>query len=159
MRLQAAGLLEDVVHLPAAESAAKPELGLAYFREGIACPFLEEESCSIYANRPLLCREYLVTNDPKFCASPSAEVIAMVAVPGALLTPLMRASGAGERVALVLALEWAARHNEAAATGTGPEVLMGVLRRAAQTEKKGGADGTGNSGEGAGCWLMLRRRR
>jgi len=34
---------------------------LEYFFEGVACPFLEEESCSIHQDRPVACREYLVT--------------------------------------------------------------------------------------------------
>jgi Fe-S-cluster containining protein len=38
------------------------ELSLAYFALGIACPFLEDESCSIHPVRPLVCREYLVTS-------------------------------------------------------------------------------------------------
>jgi Fe-S-cluster containining protein len=40
-----------------------------YFRLGIACPFLEAESCSIYPDRPLACREHLVTSPAAFCAS------------------------------------------------------------------------------------------
>jgi len=47
--------------------AAKPayrEFGLAYFRTGVPCPFLEDESCSIHPDRPLVCREYLVTSPP-----------------------------------------------------------------------------------------------
>ena len=35
---------------------------LEYFFEGVACPFLEEESCSIHQDRPVACREYLVTS-------------------------------------------------------------------------------------------------
>src|SRR5436190_11726199 len=31
-------------------------LGDRYFALGIACPFLEAESCSIYADRPIACR-------------------------------------------------------------------------------------------------------
>src|SRR5229473_1530469 len=38
------------------------ELSVAYFAQGIACPFLEDESCSIHPERPLVCREYLVTS-------------------------------------------------------------------------------------------------
>lgn len=46
-----------------------------YFAEGVACPFLEDESCSIHAARPLVCREYLVTSPPEHCSSPGrAEV-------------------------------------------------------------------------------------
>ncbi len=54
---------------------------LDYFKEGIACPFLEDESCSIHLNRPLVCREYLVTNPPENCANPSKENIDMVEIP------------------------------------------------------------------------------
>ncbi|HJQ56949.1 MAG TPA: YkgJ family cysteine cluster protein [Vineibacter sp.] len=41
---------------------------VAYFRQGVACPFLEDESCSIYADRPLICREYLVHTPAEHCA-------------------------------------------------------------------------------------------
>lgn len=43
----------------------------AYFRLMIPCPFLENESCSIYDERPLKCREYLVTSPAENCADPS----------------------------------------------------------------------------------------
>ncbi|MEZ6032896.1 MAG: YkgJ family cysteine cluster protein [Planctomycetaceae bacterium] len=43
----------------------------AYFRLMIPCPFLENESCSIYDERPLKCREYLVTSPAENCAEPS----------------------------------------------------------------------------------------
>jgi Fe-S-cluster containining protein len=49
-----------------------------YFHEGIPCPFLEDESCSIHQDRPLACREYLVTSPAENCKSPSAETIRMV---------------------------------------------------------------------------------
>jgi Fe-S-cluster containining protein len=52
-----------------------------YFNEAVACPFLEDESCSIHADRPLACREYLVTSSPEFCAKPSKETIRMVEMP------------------------------------------------------------------------------
>ena len=39
-----------------------------YFRLQIACPFLENESCSIHETRPIACREYLVTSPPEFCS-------------------------------------------------------------------------------------------
>ena len=38
------------------------EMSVAYFALGVPCPFLEEESCSIHPDRPLVCREYLVTS-------------------------------------------------------------------------------------------------
>ncbi|MEO8777051.1 MAG: YkgJ family cysteine cluster protein [Rhodanobacter sp.] len=33
------------------------QLGIDYLRQGVACPFLEQESCSIYDERPLACRK------------------------------------------------------------------------------------------------------
>lgn len=31
------------------------------------CVFLKNNECSVYADRPVNCRKYFVTNDPKFC--------------------------------------------------------------------------------------------
>jgi Fe-S-cluster containining protein len=39
-----------------------------YFSAHVPCPFLEDESCSIYPIRPLICREYLVTSPPQQCS-------------------------------------------------------------------------------------------
>jgi Fe-S-cluster containining protein len=52
-----------------------------YFYEGIPCPFLEDESCSIHPNRPIVCREYLVTSPAANCAKPSAETVTLVKLP------------------------------------------------------------------------------
>jgi Fe-S-cluster containining protein len=57
------------------------ELSAAYFALGIPCPFLEEESCSIHAERPLVCREYLVTSPATLCARPDQEGVTPVPVP------------------------------------------------------------------------------
>ena len=53
----------------------------AYFQQGIACPFLENESCSIHAERPVSCREYLVTSSPDNCARLDGKGIEMVPLP------------------------------------------------------------------------------
>src|SRR3546814_4607207 len=73
-RLKAAGLhgrLEDRASLRTAEQTRA--LGLDYFRAGVACPFLVDESCGIYAVRPMKCREYLVTSPAANCADPRSE--------------------------------------------------------------------------------------
>jgi len=57
------------------------ELSIAYFALGIACPFLEEESCSIHGERPLICREYLVTSPAALCATSDQAGVMPVAVP------------------------------------------------------------------------------
>ena len=59
-RLEDAGLLETFQH--PTEIPDRVAAGMEYFRLGIACPFLEDESCSIHPDRPLSCREYLVAN-------------------------------------------------------------------------------------------------
>ena len=80
-RIADAGLSEKL----RLESLATPEerrkVAQTYFTLGIACPFLENESCGIYDNRPLACREYLVTSPPANCATPTADSIAMVEMP------------------------------------------------------------------------------
>lgn len=51
---------------------------LEYFREGIPCPFLENESCSIHLSRPIACREYLVTSPAENCSKPTAQTVDVV---------------------------------------------------------------------------------
>lgn len=51
---------------------------MEYFYEGIPCPFLEKESCSIHPDRPIACREYLVTSPAEHCAKPSAQTVRVV---------------------------------------------------------------------------------
>jgi Fe-S-cluster containining protein len=89
----------------------------AYFQLGIACPFLEEESCSIHPERPLICREFLVTSPAEHCADPTPEAVESVEAPVRVSQALGRLSMPGVElraawVPLVLALEWAASHPE-----------------------------------------------
>src|SRR3546814_10166414 len=70
-RLKAAGLhgsLEDRASLRTAEQTRA--LGLEYFRAGVACPFLVDESFGLYAVRPIKCRENMVTYTADNCADP-----------------------------------------------------------------------------------------
>jgi Fe-S-cluster containining protein len=60
------------------------EIVMEYFHEGIPCPFLEDESCSIHPNRPVACREYLVTSPAENCKNPTAETIKTI---GLLVKP------------------------------------------------------------------------
>lgn len=49
-----------------------------YFVQQIACPFLENESCSIHPDRPIACRDYFVTSPPEYCASAKGEKVEKV---------------------------------------------------------------------------------
>jgi hypothetical protein len=71
-------LLEKIRSLPDSQF---DELGHLYFEPAIACPFLEDESCSIHPDRPLACREYLVSSPASACAHPSPESIERVDLP------------------------------------------------------------------------------
>jgi Fe-S-cluster containining protein len=125
-RLDEAGLLENL-RQPLNRSAEERErLGLAYFRLGIPCPFLEQESCSIHADRPLACREYLVTSPPEHCANPTRDKIDGVSMPFRLSGALARftaATGSGSSISvpLVLATDWAEAHPDPSPARPGPD--------------------------------------
>lgn len=89
----------------------RKKIGLRYFRLGIPCPFLEEESCSIHRHRPLACREYVVTSDPLHCAHLETGRVVTLELPRRPSALFYRfGDGAGlapaRWLALPLALEW-----------------------------------------------------
>lgn len=108
-----------------------------YFRLRIACPFLEEESCSIYEDRPVTCRQYLVTSPAENCAQPSAEIHS-VELPLRPLEGLLRFGGSPGAppawVPLILALEWAHAHPLAQPSRPGPELLREFFGRLIERE-------------------------
>lgn len=128
-RLEAADLL-DKLQCPAVWSDGDGRsIGLAYFHLGIPCPFLEEESCSIYADRPLGCREYLVTSPAGDCARPTSESVACVPLPFKVWTAVARFDDVAPAarfirwVPLILALDWAEAHPDDTTLRPGPELL------------------------------------
>ncbi|HET6386814.1 MAG TPA: YkgJ family cysteine cluster protein [Armatimonadota bacterium] len=130
--LQEAGLLERLEHPERYENADLHTLGLEYFRAGIACPFLEAESCSIHSDRPLACREYLVTTPAIDCAHPTPDTVHRVDLPAKVSTALTRIDvKPGARFVrwapLILSLDWAASHPATEPLHTGPELLKIVL--------------------------------
>jgi Fe-S-cluster containining protein len=113
--MKSAGMMERLEPESLTDPRVRQKTGEDYFHLGLACPFLENESCSIHANRPLSCREYLVTSPAENCSAPSAETIRMVPMPAKLSYVLMRfGDGKGQEPARViplpLLLEYAARH-------------------------------------------------
>jgi Fe-S-cluster containining protein len=128
-KLASAGLLESL-RRPGGESGRdlRP-LGLSYFAQSIACPFLEEESCSIHPDRPLACREYLVTSPAENCARPEPEDVHCVPLPARISSAVRELEKPGDTpwVALTLALEWAAEHPEAPPTRTGRGLVQDLF--------------------------------
>lgn len=80
-RFAAAEASIDSAGLRARRGRTDREWSTAYFALAIPCPFLEEESCSIHPERPLVCREYLVTSPAELCAGPVQEGVTPVPVP------------------------------------------------------------------------------
>lgn len=136
--LEAKGLLAAIDAAREKPEGKARELGLRYFAAGVACPFLEEEACSIHPDRPLACRQYLVTSPPAHCADPRPGSIVPVAVPSRPATALLLADQAESGVPwlpLVYALIWHDEAPEIAPKRTAPEIVQDVFGRL----KRGGA--------------------
>lgn len=144
-RAREAGLYERLADPERFESGELKDVPLAYFRLGIACPFLEQESCTIYEERPLACREYLVTSPAAYCASPDERVAAvrMALKSSEALARLDGTEGARfvKRVPLTLALRFAETHPAAADRRAGPEILGEFLEHLERTRADEGSAG------------------
>lgn len=142
-RLAAAGLLEQLTDTERLGESPLRDIGLEYFRLGIACPFLENESCSIYADRPIACREYLVTSPPEHCARPSAETVRIVPLPAKVWIALARLEEQPGRrfvpwVPLALAPEWSRAQPAGPVPRAGTELLTAFFEKLAQKKKERG---------------------
>lgn len=131
--MERAGLLEMLREPATVPREQILDLGLRYFVEGLPCPFLIDEACSIHEVRPLVCREYLVTNPAENCEVPTKENIQRVPL-GARLSGLLARLGDDERpgrttwVPLILALEWARRYPDDVSERSGPEWVRQILK-------------------------------
>ncbi len=97
------------------ESALR-KMSRRYFSLGIACPFLENESCSIHPQRPMVCREYHVTSPAEKCARLYDTVVERMDAPVRMGEVLARTfekvtQGGTFMIPLVLSLEWSAAHS------------------------------------------------
>lgn len=133
-RLDASGQLADLEARDDWSQDDRRRVGMAYFELGGACPFLEDESCSIHPERPLACREYLVTSPAENCAHPTPEGIAMVAMPcspwtaAARLEPSLPGARSIPWTPLTLALEYATAHPEGPAVRPARAIVEELFR-------------------------------
>jgi Fe-S-cluster containining protein len=86
--LKAAGIFDELNSNIPLESEEWTFVGRRYFALKLACPFLEDESCSIHESRPLACREYLAISDPKYCALPPQGKVETLVMPVSLASTL-----------------------------------------------------------------------
>jgi Fe-S-cluster containining protein len=81
-QLRRTGLLQIFQHeIPTTTKKQARDAAERYFRLGLVCPFLENDACSIYAARPFVCRQYLVTSPAELCADPFNNPVEPVPVP------------------------------------------------------------------------------
>jgi Fe-S-cluster containining protein len=133
--LQESGLLERMTpELWEEGSASARAVVLDYLAAKVACPFLEDESCSIHPIRPLVCREYLVTTPPEFCAAPKVGEVQGVVMPVKLSKALYALgaqveSGSVGWIPLVFLWHWMKSGAEPGkrVAGPGPQVLYAVM--------------------------------
>jgi Fe-S-cluster containining protein len=137
LALAAAGLIDRMVNQDwLAETDSARQLALDYFYQHVPCPFLEDESCSIHPIRPLVCREYLVTSPPNFCADPAGLQVVPARLPLNFSRILNTIGAEIERdsrgwIPLVFLFAWmqsGARPGESVA-GLGPQVLYEFVKR------------------------------
>jgi len=87
-----AGMRDELENIANLDTGQKHRLAKEYFALGLDCPFLENQSCGIYQDRPLECREFLVTSDPRFCAELDPAGIEHVEQPLSMASALRKLS-------------------------------------------------------------------
>jgi Fe-S-cluster containining protein len=143
-RLEEAGLLDEVRNTRPSTTAAALPLIKRYFDLQIPCPFLEEESCSIYADRPVVCREYLVCSPAENCQNPMPGNIEGVKIPALVSAALSLLghpttsppSSVRPWVPFILALEWANHNPDTTPPRPGPEILKEFFLELAKQSKQ-----------------------
>jgi Fe-S-cluster containining protein len=108
-----AGVADDAL---TSDKATWRRASRRYFEAQIPCPFLVDEVCSIYPERPIVCASYAVTSPAERCTSWSADLESVpdaIGGSGVLERAVNSLAGTGfGPVALVDALAWARTHGD-----------------------------------------------
>lgn len=140
-KLKEAGFFERLARAAETDRDLYSERLREYFTYSIACPFLEEESCSIHKDRPVACREYLVTSPAENCSSAEGEDIENIhylfKVKDAVIT-VSRNKRPPELpyVPMIQVLEWTDRRSDASPERTGGEwmrIFLGEMLEISRT--------------------------
>jgi Fe-S-cluster containining protein len=135
-RLEQSGVLEGDYAEPSADvplaETAQQRLAAAWFQLRIACPFLENESCGIYEDRPLVCREHQVTSPAAACSALFREPVDRIELPVRLGAALARAADRLDGVStamipLLMSLDLPPEVDTALARRHDPRVMLEVL--------------------------------
>lgn len=119
-QLARAGVLKQLSALaessdPPSDEAIEP-VNRAYYALRMPCPFLDNEACSIYEDRPAACRELAVTSPATDCQNMTSQTIRPVPVALRISTALSLLwadlTGTAPRlIPLPLAVTWAKQHH------------------------------------------------
>jgi maleate cis-trans isomerase/Fe-S-cluster containining protein len=141
-RLRDAGLADRFLAIDSEVTKELRDAALRYFRLGLACPFLEDGACSIYEDRPFVCREYLVTSPAEHCNDPFVTPVEGIPMPvsgegGMLRTAAKFLEKPQSTVALTLALEYAQAHRaELEQTFASRDLFPRALQELVRTDAK-----------------------
>lgn len=140
--LREAGLEDGLQRLAFSEDQSTDEelepLNRAYYALRMPCPFLENEMCSIYEQRPSACREMLVTSPAELCQDVIQNHVTLIPAPFLIGTVLSKLwadcyQGPIRLIPITFALDWAKAHeSQHTRTWAGPELLSRALDAAAQ---------------------------
>lgn len=135
--LEQAGLLKRLTDIAESERQLSDEdmepTNRDYYTLRMPCPFLENEACSIYEDRPAACRELLVTTPAELCEDLANNPVQVLPVPLRISTVLgllwSELNGGPIRfIPLPIALAWAKRHADARGPGwRGTQLLEQAL--------------------------------
>jgi Fe-S-cluster containining protein len=142
--LRDAGLVDKILDTEwVLDEMGTTQLAVDYFHAYVACPFLENEKCSIHPIRPLACREYLVTSPPELCRDPSVHDVNGVMLPLKLSRVLYSFGQEMEQdprgwIPLVFLLAWGKSGSKPGeyVAGSGEEVLRRFLEKVAGMPKQ-----------------------
>jgi Fe-S-cluster containining protein len=135
LEIEAPDLFRRLLHPEDCSRDDAVALGHDYFRLRIACPLLEDESCTIYADRPIDCRQYLVVSPAEQCAvdrSPHVRAITPWGGPVSAAIPSAEKTPGGKPVAwvpLVLAPYFVVAHPQEPAPRLGPRQVEEFFAR------------------------------
>lgn len=126
-QLLKAGLYDDMLQIKLSDDEARRRLTSAYLDQNIPCPFLEDDACSIYSERPLACREYLVTSPAEECSKPLDGGVRRAPFPWPTFEYALRMTrypGDERLVSLALLPDWVTKNPEPLECRSGVELLM-----------------------------------
>lgn len=136
------GLWQQLIDVAESERPLNDEalapINEAYYSLRIPCPFLEENACAVYEERPSACRELLVTSPPTSCddminnqVQPIPSPIRVGTVLGLLWGDLTATPP--RLIPLPVVTEWVERHSsDRSRTWEGPFLLRSALETVEQ---------------------------